>query len=202
MTGKRRKDALRAIKDEIAEKYSDPHRRKQELAKALDKQDRDYRKAMLDWQKQNQVLERKLAALDAKINTERIVGDENARSVEVRQHNEDVRQAERQQAEQQRALRQQIEADKAAARKAKQDRRPEERSTTAPATAYRQELNKRRTYWRAATRGDWEHARQTYPNADHEQNRRDIEALIPQSHSKTNEKAYAAALKQLQYEAP
>ena len=50
-----------------------------------------------------------------------------------------------------------------------------------PMTVYRRELDRRRTYWQAAVRGDWDHAKAIYPNADHDRNKADLDGynLIP-----------------------
>ena len=198
----RRKIALHDIRKNIADKYSDPHRRKQELAKFLDGLNRAHDKDVKTWQTKQEQIDRKIQAVDAAINTERITSQENERYAETRSQNEEARQAERQQVQQARELRQQIAADVAAARQRAAEERAAQRANVDPATAYRQELNRRRTYWQAASRGDWESAKQIYPNADHDQNRHDLEKLVPPSHSKTNTKAYENAIKQLQYEAP
>jgi hypothetical protein len=73
---------------------------------------------------------------------------------------------------------------------------------TDPASDYRKELNRRRLYWQAATRGDWAQATAIYPEARHDQNRQTLQALTPPSKSKANQKVFETALRRLQYEAP
>ena len=197
-----RKAALRAIRKSIAEKYDDPHRRKQELAKYMDKLNVQYDKDYKAWENKQGRIDQRMAALDAAINTERIIEQENERYADVRQHNEEIKQAERQRIQEVRELREQIAQDLAAARLKAIEERNAERANVEPVQAYRQELNRRKTYWQAASRGDWDAAKQIYPSADHDQNRRDLEELTPPSSSKANTKAYENAMKELQYEVP
>ncbi|HMP76566.1 MAG TPA: phage protease [Kiritimatiellia bacterium] len=108
-------------------------------------------------------------------------------------------------------LRAQVAADKDAERKRQADEKArldkEKQSAAAakrndPATQYRSEVNRRRTYWEALERGDLEHAKRIYPDADHQQNLADLAELQPKSGSKASDKVYATYFAELRQQAP
>jgi hypothetical protein len=115
------------------------------------------------------------------------------------------------QAEERARLRAQVAADKEAERRRRAeeaDRLRKEREAEElarrndPATRYRSEVARRRTYWDALERGDVEFATKMYPDADHRRNLADLESLKPTSGSKASDKVYLSSFAELRQQAP
>ncbi len=209
----RKRDALREVRSRARRAYpGDPEKQRKYFDKLLADETKAYEKDLAAWSKDSKSLQGKIDKLVAARNTEEIRQKEEVYKSAQRQMRGDAEDEERTTRAQQTAAQRQVEADKRAAREqaeaAEKARIAAEKAAAKaaqkpdPATAYRSELGRRRLYWQAAARGEWEAARQLYPNADHDRNRKDLEALIPKSGSKANQAAYQNALARMQAEAP
>ena len=167
-----RRDELRALKQDIADRFKDPDARDRALAKEIEARDKAFSEAVQQWEKRNDLIDKELRRTDTAI------ADELTRleQVELRTKTEAERRA--YQEEKQRA-RDQVAKDKEAVRLAEVERRREEqnqrqierdRQANEPTKVYRGQLTKRRTYWDALSRGDRSFAERIYPGADHEKN--------------------------------
>jgi hypothetical protein len=200
---KRRRDALRAIRATIKDQYPhDPDRVDKEMTRYMDRQAADHEKDVAAWERAERAISLKVARIDAAINEENIRAQEAKASGDIRQSNDTATQAQRDAEAAEREARRRVEADKEEARRQAAAQAKAEAAKVDPATEYRRELARRRLYWQAAARGDWDAAKQIYPKADHDRNRKDLEALAPPSNSKMNQRVYERALAELQYQSP
>ena len=213
LENQRKRDALKELRSRARRAYpGEPEKQRKYLDKLLADETKAYQKDLAAWTKANKSLQDKIDKLVTARNTEAIRQKEEVYKSAQRQMKGDAEAEARTTREQQTAARRQVEADKKAAREqaaaAEKARLAAEKAAAKagqkqdPATAYRSELGRRRLYWQAAVRGEWDTAKQLYPGADHERNRKDLEALMPQHHSKSNQAAYQKALARMQAEAP
>jgi hypothetical protein len=208
-----KRDALREVRSRARRAYpGDPEKQRKYFDKLQADEIKVHQKGVDTWTKQNKSLQDKIDKLVAARNTEEIRQKEELYRSAQRQMRGDSEAETRAARDQQSAAQRQVEADKKAAREqaatAEKARKDAERAAakagqkTDPASAYRSELGRRRLYWQAAARGEWETAKQLYPAANHEQNRKDMESLVPKHGSKANQAAYQKAIAQMQSEAP
>ena len=140
--------------------------------KKLERDQKDYDKAMSAWQTREARIDKEQAKLDVQIGKEQAAQERRDEAAKSAEEKEADRQREK-------AVRDQVARDKEAARLAEAERKREEqnqrkvqedREKNDPVRTYGRELTKRRTYWDALSRGDKAYAERIFPGADHQKN--------------------------------
>ena len=147
--------------------------------KKLERDQKDYGKAMSAWQTREARISKEQAKLDVQIGKETAAQERRDEAAKSAEEKEADRQREK-------AVREQVARDKEEQRKADAQRRQEEKNQRAaeeerqkndPVKQYQGEITRRRAYWDAISRGDAAAAARMYPNANHQKNRESLQTV-------------------------
>ncbi len=160
-----------------------PEQTEKAWAAKLEKEKREYGKALTAWETRDARISKEQAKLDVQIGKEEAAQDRRDQSALTAQQKEEARRQEQAAKEQvardKEEARRLLDEQKKAERDAERDQRiiRQDAEKNEPQRVYRAQLTKRRTYWDALARGDQAYAERIYPGADHQANTESMKAV-------------------------
>ncbi|HMO51247.1 MAG TPA: phage protease [Kiritimatiellia bacterium] len=165
-----RQQELNAIKRNIKKQYKSKEAQTRALDKYFQGEEKEYQKQQASWEKRRTAQQQELAAIDRRIEAEKISQQESERRADIR----DADAARKQ------AIRDQIQADKDNARRqreADKAKHAADKAKTDPVRQYNAEKRRRAAYIDAIASGDDFYAAQLYPDGDHGKMKAAIKAI-------------------------